>query len=335
MRWLPPILLVLLGAAFGVCADTPRLRPEALVIYVDDESPGSHQVLEKLRAALASSRTATRPSRLELAAADVSDKQALEAVLRRVLDRRPALIIASNSNVAAVAKSLTRDVPVVFASHQDPIGMGLAQSLARPGGNLTGYTYFVPVDEKRLELLNHLSPHSRKLGILVDRWWLDESGGRAAVKAARERLGFEVELFHAETELELGRALRTPRAKSIEVWYVPYTRLAYERPDAIVGGLDKLRRPVIYPTTRFVEEGGLISYQPVLPMDEAIGLLATAVGLVLAGVPAGEIPIERPKAFELSINVDTARALRIAVPDELLKRANRVIVKKAVTWPAT
>jgi len=320
-------VVAVLGVAFGVCADTPARPVACLVVYVDDASTGSERVLGKLRESVARLGTpAAAACRIELAAAgDLSDQRSIEVVLRDALARRPAAIVASNSNVATVARSLTRDVPIIFASHQDPIAVGLARSLARPGGNLTGYTYFVPVDSKRLELLRQVSPRARRLGIVIDRWWLDESGGRAAIRAAREDLGFEVELFQAESGAELDAVVATPRAKSIDAWYVPYTRLAYEQPDAIVGDLGALRRPVVYPTTRFVQQGGLLAYEQLLPMDEAIGLLATALGLVLDGVPPGDIPIERPKAFRLAVNVEAARALGIEVPEGMLKRAERVI----------
>jgi putative ABC transport system substrate-binding protein len=237
---------------------------------------------------------------------------------------RPAAIVATNSETAAIAKSLTRDIPVIFGSRQDPIRMGLVESLAHPGGNLTGFTYFVPIEEKRLELLRQLSPRVRKLGILVDRWWMDESEGSSVMEGGA-RQGFEPHVFFAETTQALQMTLATAAARQMDAWYVPYTVLPFDRPAELVAMLGATRKPVIYPATQFVERGGLISYQQLLPLEESSRLIANMVALVLDGVPAGEIPIERPKSFELAINLATAKGLGISVPRSLIKRADRVI----------
>ena len=144
---------------------------------------------------------------------------------------------------------------------------------------------------------------------------------------AGEKLGFQVMLFPAETEGELTQALRSRKARAIDAWYVPYTRLAYERPNVVLDAVQALGKPAIYPTTRFVEDGGLVSYQQMLSLEEIVDVFAKMIGLVLDGVPVAEIPVERPKAFELAVNASTANALGVVIPDALLKRADRVIVK--------
>jgi putative ABC transport system substrate-binding protein len=327
MRCPLPILVALLSLTPGVHADAPQASAP-FVAYMDD-TPFGAGIAADLRAALAEKmRTATVVPRIELVAVDLADKQVLREALTRVLRRRPAAIVAGNSNAAMVAQSLTQTVPVIFASHEDPVALGMAHSLARPGGNLTGFTYFVPVDAKRLELLRELAPHARKLGILIDRWWLAESGGRAVVQAARDQLGFEAELFQAESALELKQVLATPKAKSMEAWYVPAPGvLPYQQADVVVREIEAMRRPAMYPATRFVDLGGLVSYGQLLSRQEAVTLVATALALVLDGMPPGEIPIERPKAFELAINVTAARRLGIVIPDSMLKRADRVVAK--------
>ena len=315
-------------------ADSPSPE-EKVIVYIDEDSAGSHAFLAKVRSAFLRSRAGAQYRiNLQLAATEVSDKAALEATLRRVLKEPPTLIIASNSNAAAVAKSLTHDVPILFGSHQDPIAMGLVDSLAHPGGNLTGFTYFVPIDSKRLELLRTLAPRAKALGIVIDRWWLAESGGSVAVAIAGERLGFEVALFSAETEGELAAAMRTSKARAIEAWYVPYTRLAYEHPQAALSAVQAMRRPAVFPTTRFVEDGGLVSYQQLLPLEEIVEVFAKMIGLVLDGVPVAQIPVERPKEFELAVNVSTARSLGLVIPDAMLKRAERVFPASTLVVPA-
>jgi putative tryptophan/tyrosine transport system substrate-binding protein len=183
----------------------------------------------------------------------------------------------------------------------------------------------VPIDQKRLELLRQVSPRAKRLGVLVDRYWRRDAGVTDFLNQARTIHGFQPEMFDAETVPELEKVLSTPRAKRIDAWYVPYTVLPFEEPDAVVRLFNSVRKPVIFSHTHFVERGGLVSYQPAMTIDAGLRLWATIVGLILDGVAPGEIPIERPKSFELAINVDTARRIGVAIPVSFLKRADRVI----------
>src|SRR5258708_2517291 len=152
--------------------------PERTVVYLNEDDPRIRNALNVLRATLARSGVTARHNvHIDHVVVDMWKPAEITAALKKALQSKPAIIIAPNSEVAALAKALTADVPIIFASHQDPIRIGLIASLARPGGNLTGFTFFVPVDEKRLELLRQLAPRVRKLGIVIDRWWLEESGG--------------------------------------------------------------------------------------------------------------------------------------------------------------
>ena len=111
----------------------------------------------------------------------------------------------------------------------------------------------------------------------------------------------------------------------MDSWFVPYALLAIEEPQAVLDSFEGLRKPVVFSATLFVERGGLASYQQKLSLDDSARLWATMIGLVLDGVPPGEIPIERPKAFELAVNLDAARRLGLSIPLSLVKRADRVI----------
>jgi putative ABC transport system substrate-binding protein len=314
---------------FVLCIASGTVASEREVVYVDSDSPGVRRVVGKIESALehlgATSRHQVRVTFMPVA--DLGDAASLANMLRPVIDRHPAVIVASNGNIAAVAQSLTSEVPIVFATYGDPVATRLVRSLAQPGANVTGYTYFVPIDGKRLELLRAIAPDARRVGIIVDRWWLDELGGRAAMESFRSRQGFKATLFTAETVPELDKVLASPAARSMDAWYLPFTRIAYEEPDAVLKRLRSMRRPVAYPTTHYVEGGGLLSYQPVLDVDRASKLLATMVALILDGVPAAQIPVERPQAFELAVNVQAARNLGLRVPDAILKRANRVVMR--------
>src|SRR5258706_6526037 len=314
---------------FVLCIAFGAFASEREVVYVDNDSPGVRRVVGKIEGELERMGVTSRHQvRVILApVADLGDAASLANALRPVIDRHPAAIVASNGNIASVAQSLTSEVPIVFATYGDPIATGLVRSLAQPGGNVTGYTYFVPIHEKRLEFLRILVPHVRRVGIIVDRWWLDELGGRAAMENLKSRMGFDPTLFTAETVPELENVLASPAARSMDAWYLPFTRVAYEEPQAVLKRLLPTPRPVAYPTTHYVEGGGLISYQPVLDVDQASKLLATMVALVLDGGPPAEIPVERPRAFDLAAHVQAARNLGLRIPDALLKRADRVLLK--------
>jgi putative ABC transport system substrate-binding protein len=325
LRAILTVFLLAACAATAVRANADS-RPERVIAYVDADIPRVALAIGKLETALARTGAAAR-HRIVVrhVTVDLWKPDAVKAALVEVARLRPAVIIATNSQNAAIARSVTRDIPIIFGSHQDPIRMGLAESLARPGGNLTGFTYFVPIDQKRLELLRQVAPHARRLGILIDRWWVDESGGRDILLEAKKKHAFEPELFLAETIEDLRNALSTPKARQMDAWYVPYTALPFEYPADLLSAFEALHKPVVFPATLFVERGGLLSYQPTLTLDESSLIWATMVGLILDGVPPAEIPIERPKAFELAINVATARRLGIDIPAPLLKRAERVI----------
>jgi putative ABC transport system substrate-binding protein len=317
---------LLAPAALGQADD----RPERIIVYLNADNPRVVRALSILEAAFAKAGVSRRHrTRLIHIKADVSNAAEIDMALHQALTLNPDVIIAPNSNAAAAAKALTRTVPIVFGSHQDPISMRLVDSLARPGANLTGFTYYVPVDQKRLELLRQIAPRARKLGIVIDRWWLDEQGGREVVAHAREKSGFEPELFATEDIGQLKQALATPRAREMDAWYVPYTALPFWEPAEVLDVLQSMNRPVAFPATLFVERGGLFSYQPTLTLEESALLWATMVGLILDGVSPGEIPVERPKAFELAINVDTARRLGLHLDASLLKRADRVVFGEA------
>jgi putative tryptophan/tyrosine transport system substrate-binding protein len=299
-------------------------RPEKVIAYINDDNPAGRRLKEKLDAALQRELSSRYRVRMRHVVANMSDPADMRVATLASVQMRPAAIVATNSETAAIAKSMTRDIPVIFGSQQDPIRMGLVESLARPGGNVTGFTYFVPIEQKRLELLRQLSPRVRKLGILFDRWWMEESEGSKVMEGCA-RQGFEPHVFLAETTDALQTTLATAAARQMDAWYVPFTVLPFDQPAELVSILEAMRKPVVYPATQFVERGGLISYQQLLPLEESSRLIANMVALVLDGLPAGEIPIERPKSFELAINLATAKRLGISVPRPLIKRADRVI----------
>jgi putative ABC transport system substrate-binding protein len=324
----PILAIAALAAALGALGPSAgsEAKPQRVVVYVNEDSPRIRDALRQIEAELRRSGAYDRHRiRLRHVVVDFSRLQETRGRILQALLDRPAAIIAPNPESVTIAKSLTSTIPIVFGSHQDPVAMGIVKSLARPGANVTGLTFFVPVDQKRLEFLRQAAPRAKTLGIVVDRTWAREAGGEDFVAQVRSRLGFESHWFVAETGADLARILATADAKRMDAWYVPVSVLPFTEPGEVVREFNALHRPAVFAATLFAERGGLISYQQQLGIEEALRLLATMVGLILDGVPPGEIPVERPKAFELALNLDAAARLGIALPAALIKRADRVI----------
>jgi putative ABC transport system substrate-binding protein len=308
--------------------------PERLVLYFNEDNERVRRAIVMLQQALARDGVSARHRvRLEHVVVEFADAAGTESRFRESLSRHPAVMIAPNTDTAAIAKRVTLKTPVIFASFEDPIAFGLVQSLANPGGNLTGITTFVPVDEKRLELLRQVAPRARRLGILIDHYWQKEGMASELLIRAKGQHGFDGAVFMADSLEDLKHVLSTPQARSMEAWYVPHTVLPFEHPDEVVRLFDAMHKPVVFTHTHFVERGGLLSYQQVMTNDEILRLWATMIGFVLDGVKPGDIPVERPKSFELALNIKAARRLQIAVPSALLKRADRIIDSPLVAGP--
>ena len=332
MLRIPRLFLALVLASAAAAPPQPPLlanTSQRVILYVDADTPGVRASIAKFSAALERRGiTARHPVIVRHVPVDVFNRQETAQRISAALRDRPALVIATSSESAGIAREVTSGVPIVFGSHQDPVRLGLARSLADPGANLTGFTSFVPIDLKRLELLREIAPRARRLGIVIDHWWMDETDGAAILRSAKADLGFEGRVFLME-KLEDLRQLETPAAREVEAWYVPQSVLPFDHPAEVIAGLAALRKPVMFPTDRYARAGGLAAYQPKQSLEEALDLLARLAGLVLDGVPPGAIPIERPKSFELWLNATEARRLGIALPEYLLKRADHVIVDAA------
>jgi putative tryptophan/tyrosine transport system substrate-binding protein len=305
-------------------ADPSAVTPR-VILYVDADSPAVKAGIARFETALAHRGILARHHVVvRHVPVDVfAHAQAAQRIAAALRDH-PAMLIASSSESALIARSVTSDVPIVFGSHQDPVRLGLVRSLANPAGNLTGFTFFVPIDMKRLELLREIAPKAHRLGIVIDHWWMRETDGESILRAAKSELGFDARVFMMEKPEDL-RVLQGNAAREMDAWYVPPTTLPYEHPAAMVRALASLRKPAVFPHSMFVDAGALMVYQPKISVDDALDLFARIAGLILDGVPTSEIPVERPKSFELIVNVGEARRLGIPLPEELLKRADRVV----------
>jgi len=236
----------------------------------------------------------------------------------------PDVIVANSSAGIGAALQATRTVPIVFAIVADPVGAGFVNSLARPGGNATGFTNFeYGVGGKWLALLKELVPDLRRVAVIRDPTTAVGLGQFGAIQGAAPAFSVEVTPLNLSDASENERALaafaRTANAGLIMLGG-PLT-LAHR--DQIAALAVRHRLPAIYPQRLFVAAGGLISYGP--DFFDQFRRAAGYVDRILKGEKPADLPIQAPTKYELVINLKTAKALGLDVPSTLLARADELI----------
>jgi putative ABC transport system substrate-binding protein len=249
----------------------------------------------------------------------------LPAMAADLVGRKVDVIVGGGGPPSAfAAKNATSTIPIVFTSGGDPVATGLVASLSQPGGNLTGvsilYTDLVP---KRLELLSELAPHAGTIALLVNPKSPEaEPTIRDAQKAARTK-GVQLHVVEAATEGEIDAAfadLVQLHAGALVVGADPFFASQHEQ---LVALASRHAVPAIYHTRFFVVAGGLVGYGPSpTAMYRQVGIYA---GKILKGAKPADLPVEQPVKFELVINLKTAKALGLSVPQSILARADEVI----------
>jgi putative ABC transport system substrate-binding protein len=246
-------------------------------------------------------------------------------VLAAELLREPVALIVANSQAAEAARLLTRSVPIVFVTSDDPVARGLVQSLGRPGDNLTGITFFGggQLSGKRVDFLRELLPGMKKLGMLLDPSWPAASLDRSEVLDIAGQRGMAVTLAEASTDPDLEPALQRLRNDGAEGLIVGGCPFFTSRRAVLTRALMTLRLPAIFDVRDFVDGGGLMSYGASLAgaWVEA-GLYAARI---LKGATPAVMPVTRPSQLELVLNQSTARMLGLSIPSALLARADTLV----------
>ncbi|TGD99274.1 ABC transporter substrate-binding protein [Methylobacterium nonmethylotrophicum] len=250
----------------------------------------------------------------------------IDEIAARVLATSPDVVLAGGGGANEVAhafKRLTRTVPIVMANSSDPVLQGLVANLARPGGNVTGFTGNTGPDfeVKRLELLREVAPDASRVGYLglkID--W--ESPAAVAVRNAAEKLGATV--IHAEhRSLDYEGAFAHIAREQLRGVLVARNPWNFSNRQAITAFVASRRIAAIYPTREFIEVAGLISYGPSLL--DLYRRAARYVDKILKGEKPADLPVEQPTKYELVINSKAAQQIGIALPASLLARADEVI----------
>jgi putative ABC transport system substrate-binding protein len=248
----------------------------------------------------------------------------LPGLAAEILKARPDVVVAAPALAAAAVKKHTGTVPIVVMWGAGAVKLGLAKSFARPGLNVTGLeTQGEDLAGKRMELLKTIAPGVSRVGVLNSANYIfHEEAWRAAGQSARALKLSLVDVRVGGAE-DLGRLAAACGNGGCDGLYVMPGPILINLRAQVIEQAARLRLPAVYFQPEFVEEGGLASYSP--NIEDMCRRAAGYVDRILKGAKPGDLPIERPLKFELLINLKTARSLGLAIPGDLLARADRVI----------
>lgn len=242
-----------------------------------------------------------------------------------VTGRADVIFAGGNTPAVQAAKATTNSIPIVFVMGADPIRTGIVKSFARPGGNVTGITGLAgELFSKRLQLLMELVPEAKRIGYLVN--FANPAFTTDALKAntdAANRLGLHLVIVNATTREEVDGAFASLALEKADALLLGAETLFNALRDEIVALARRYALPTSYPTREFAEAGGLSSYSTdYLQVYRQCGIY---VGRVLKGEPPGDLPVQQPTRFELTINLKSARDIGLQLSPALLARADMVI----------
>jgi putative tryptophan/tyrosine transport system substrate-binding protein len=248
----------------------------------------------------------------------------LAAIMRGLVDSKIDLIVAACTPEAKAAVKFTSTIPIVMAATGDPVAAGLAASLARPGGNVTGVSaMLLDLSAKRLALLKEAFPNVSRATVLWNPGRPDNKPEVAAMQVAALALNVRLDSQEVRTPVELADALDLLPTTGTQAILNAGDTLLTNQSAKVIAFAAKRRLPTLFESRYFVDEGGLMSFGPNFPALHHRA--ADYVDKILKGAKPGDLPIEQPSRFELVVNMKTAKALGFTIPQSLLLRADDVI----------
>ena len=248
----------------------------------------------------------------------------LPAFAAELVGRKVDLIFAPTEPAARAAKNSTATIPIVFGVSVDPVAAGLVTTFARPGGNLTGVSFMLAgLTPKRLELLSELVPPASVFALLVNP---NNPNAETIIQEMQEAArvkGVQLHVLKAGTESEIDTAFATLIQLHVDALVEGADSFLSSRRDQLVALAARYAIPASYETRLFAEAGGLISYGP--SVTAAARQLGTYTGKILNGTKPADLPVQQPTTFELVINLKTAKALGLTIPQSILMSASEVI----------
>jgi putative ABC transport system substrate-binding protein len=301
----------------------PMRRVGVLMTLSADDVIGQTRVAALLQGLQQAGWEVGRNLRIELRSSGANPedirKQASELVALA-----PDVIVANGSAAAGPLLEATRSVPIVFAIVPDPVGAGYVDSLARPGGNATGFTSFeYGIGGKWLELLKEIGPGLTQAAVIRDPAISAGLGQWGAIQSAAPSLGLEVIPVNVRDGNEIERGIAAFARKSNGGLVVSGSARVVAHRNLVIALAARHKLPAVYPQRFYVDAGGLISYGP--DFVDQFRRAAGYVDRILKGEKPADLPVEAPTKYETVINLKTAKALGLEVPPTLLARADEVI----------
>jgi putative ABC transport system substrate-binding protein len=233
-------------------------------------------------------------------------------------------VIVTTGSATLVAKKASATIPIVFGVAPDPVGSGFVSSLARPGGNITGLSTMAPdLDGKRLELLKEAFPKITRVAFL---WAPVGTRGNLALtdmEAAAKALGLKLQSLEVRSLDDFDSAFARAKRDGAQALITFPIALINTQQRQVLDFAAKNRLPAMYPTSEFVEAGGLMSYAP--SYTDLFRRSADFVDKILKGTKPADIPVEQPTKFEFLVNLKAAKQIGLTIPSSALARADRVI----------
>jgi len=253
----------------------------------------------------------------------LGDLRRCEGLAAELVAEKVQLIKTSNADVAREAAKAAPGLPIVFGTGADPVGAGIVASLARPGGNITGFsTSNAELGAKRIELLKEIRPQLKRVAMLLSPTASGDVSARPTADAART-LGLEFEAIKVGRADELKAAFETLVRWKADGLVITASPLFVNEYRQIVDQAARIRVPVVYARSDFVTRGGLMSYAADFADNHRRA--AGYVDRILKGTKPADLPVQQPIKFELVINMKAAKALGLTIPQTILVRTDRVI----------
>jgi putative ABC transport system substrate-binding protein len=248
----------------------------------------------------------------------------LPELAAELVHRQVAVLIASAGEAARAAKAATVTIPVVFVIGSDPVTLGLVPSMNRPAGNVTGVTFFSKaLEAKRLELLHEIVPRADKVGVLINPTNSIAEEQLVDLRAAAQLLGLQILVSKVIRDSDIEAAFAALAREQAHAILVGSDAFLFSQREQLVALAARHAIPAVYQLRDFVAAGGLMSYGT--SFTDAYRLAGVYAGRILKGEKPSDLPVPQSTKFELSINLRTAKALGLEVPQSLLAIADEVI----------
>jgi len=235
------------------------------------------------------------------------------------------VVVAAALPAIRAAKQATKTIPIVMVTTQDPVATGLVDSLARPGGNITGLTRLTrDLNGKRLELLKEVVPEISRVGVLVDASMIDRAPAFKDYETAARVLRIQLQSLEVRgPDPDFGAAFQAAAKGRVSAIITITDALLNRYPKRIADLAIKNQLPSMYERSEYVEVGGLVSYAA--SDAESFRRAARYVDKILKGAKSADLPVEQPTKFEFVINLKTAKQIGLTIPQSVLYRADKVI----------